>query len=282
MPWRVGVSPIAALASLARIAIPAYLLFAGLSYLMQDGMIFLPQPRDAQALRAIAVRYPAAQEVRIDTGEGIRLHGWFVSAGDRAAPLLVYFGGNAEEVSWLLGEAGSFPGHSLLLVNYRGYGGSGGQSNESALYADALRVFDHGAARPEVDVTRIAVMGRSLGTAMAAHVAAQRPVRAVVLVSPYDSMVELGRHHQPLLPVDALLKHRFEATKDAVRARAPLLALVAAQDNIVPVERSKTLFEAWAGPRTWREILGADHNGISNHPEYWQAIATFLAREQAP
>ena len=95
-------------------------------------------------------------------------------------------------------------------------------------------------------------------------------------------MVELGRHHQPLLPVDALLKHRFEATKDAVRARAPLLALVAAQDNIVPVERSKTLFEAWAGPRTWREILGADHNGISNHPEYWQAIATFLAREQAP
>ena len=163
MPWRVGVSPIAALASLARIAIPAYLLFAGLSYLMQDGMIFLPQPRDAQALRAIAVRYPAAQEVRIDTGEGISLHGWFVSAGDRAAPLLVYFGGNAEEVSWLLGEAGSFPGHSLLLVNYRGYGGSGGQSNESALYADALRVFDHGAARPEVDVTRIAVMGRSLG-----------------------------------------------------------------------------------------------------------------------
>ncbi|OFZ98697.1 MAG: hypothetical protein A3H35_08085 [Betaproteobacteria bacterium RIFCSPLOWO2_02_FULL_62_17] len=280
--WRrLGVAVMETLISLGKVAVPAYITLVALAYFYQDVLIFMPQARSERELQAVLSRHRAVEEVRLPADDGVTLHGWFLGSGraqGSRAPLLVYYGGNAEEVSWLLGEAGRFAGYSLLLVNYRGYGGSGGKPGESVLYADALRIFDYAASRADVDATRMVIMGRSLGSAMAVHVAARRAARAVVLVSPYDSMVALGRRHHPYLPVSMLLRHRFEALADAPRANAPLLALVASRDSIVPVEHSRRLVGAWGGPSAWRVIEGADHNDISDSPAYWQAIAAFLAQ----
>ena len=263
---------------LGKVLVPAYVALVALAYFYQDVLIFMPQARSERELQVIAARHAAVEEVHLPADDGVTLHGWFLKSAGSRAPLLVYYGGNAEEVSWLLGEAGRFAGYSLLLMNYRGYGGSGGKPGESVLYADALRVFDYAAQRADVDPARILVMGRSLGTAMAVRVAAHRSVLAVLLVSPYDSMVALGRRHHPYLPVSLLLRNRFEALADAPQAKAPLLALVASRDSIVPVEHSRRLFDAWGGPSAWREIEGADHNDISDSPAYWQAIVAFLAQ----
>ncbi len=266
---------------LIKVLVSAYAALLVLAYFYQDGLIFLPQQLSGLELQAIASRHAQAEQVHLPADDGVTLHGWFLGAGGTQAsraPLLVYYGGNAEEVSWLLGEAGRFAGYSLLLMNYRGYGGSSGKPGESVLYADALRVFDYAASRADVDARRIVIMGRSLGTAMAVRVAARRAVRAVLLVSPYDSMVELGRRHHAYLPVSLLLRHRFDASADAPKAKAPLQVLVASRDSIVPLEHSRRLAGAWGGPHSWREIADADHIDITSSPAYWKAIAEFLAQ----
>src|SRR5690606_12067614 len=121
----------------------------------------------------------------------------------RGEPLVIYFGGNAEEVSWMLEEAPRrAPGVGWLLVDYRGYGSSGGSPSEKALVEDAFRWYDRFAAG-----RKAYVFGRSLGSGVAVQLAARRPVAGVILIAPFDSLVEMGRHYYPVLPVDLLLKH---------------------------------------------------------------------------
>ena len=111
---------------------------------------------------------------------------------------LLYFGGNAEDVSASLPQlARDFPGRALYLMHYRGYGASTGRPSEAALHADALALFDKvHATQPQV-----AVMGRSLGSGVAVRLAAQRPVSALVLVTPYDSLRDGAARQRPVFPV---------------------------------------------------------------------------------
>jgi pimeloyl-ACP methyl ester carboxylesterase len=142
--------------------------------------------------------------------------------------------------------------------------------------ADALAIYDAVAGRNGIDRGRIVTFGRSLGTAVAARVAAERPVAGVVLVSPYDSLVAIGRHHYPWLPVPLLLRHRFDALADARVNRMPLLAIVGESDTIIPVERSRVLYDAWAGPKRWQVVPRADHNALGATADFWDGIARFL------
>jgi hypothetical protein len=248
-------------------------------YLLQDSLLFLPQPYAGGPPPARAGR--VVEELTFAADDGVRLRGWLVRAAAPAgrAPLAVYYGGNAEEVSWQAAEP--WPAEwSLALVNYRGYGASEGKPSERDLYADALAIFDVLARRPDLDAARIVLVGRSLGSGVAVHVAAHRPVAGVILVSPYDSMVEVGRRHYPWLPVGLLLKHRFDAQSAAPRIRAPLLAIAGTRDAIIPTAHSRRLFDAWAGPKRWVELRDADHNDVGAAPGFWPAIEAFL-RERA-
>ena len=119
-------------------------------------------------------------------------------------------------------------------------------------------------------------MGRSLGSGVAVHLAAHRPLRGVILVSPYDSIAEVAKRHYPFLPVSLMLRHRFDSLARAPQIETPLLCLVATEDRIVPSAHSRVLFEAWRGSKTWREVSRSDHDSISGEPEYWRSIAEFL------
>ena len=97
-----------------------------------------------------------------------------------------------------------------------------------------------------------------------------------MLVAPYDSMTAIGRTHYPWLPVSLLLRHRFDALPDAQRCTMPLLAIVGGSDSIIPPERSRALFDAWAGPKTWQLVPGADHNDLGSEETFWKGVAGFL------
>lgn len=248
--------------------------FPLLIYLFQERLIFMPQPLGADP--RLANPGAAMEEVSLVSADRVRLQGWLVraEAETELAPILIYFGGNAEEVSWLVSSAGRYAGWSLLLMNYRGYGASEGKPGEAALFADALQIYDYAAGRARGG--RVAVMGRSLGSGVAVYLASQRPVAGVILVSPYDSVQSVAEEIYPFLPIGLMLKHRFDSIARAPGIGAPLLCLVASGDRVVPRPHSERLFAAWGGPRQWREIGPADHDGLAGEHEYWDAIAAFL------
>jgi len=206
----------------------------------------------------------------------VQLRGWLVRAQPNPdpAPILIYFGGNAEEVSWLISTADKYAGWSLLAVNYRGYGASEGKPGEAELFRDALQLYDFAAKRAAGG--RVAVMGRSLGSGVAVHLAANRPAAGVILVSPYDSVVSVAQGVYPFLPVNLMLRHRFDSLGRAAAIKAPLLCLVASDDRVIPRAHSERLYAAWGGPRAWREIRPADHDSIAGEADYWQAVDAFL------
>src|SRR6267142_1304395 len=224
------------------------------AYVMQDKLIFQTRPRSEQERQAIAARHPQVADTFLQAADGTRLHAWhFQAAPD--APLVLYFGGNAEEVSWLLDELPRRDtGAAWLLV------------------ADALAWHERFAPTSP----RIFAFGRSLGSGVAVRLAAERPLAGLVLVAPFDSMVEVGKRHYPFLPVSWLLKHRFDSLSLAPKVTAPLLCIVATHDEVIPAEHAKRLYDAWGGPKQWVE-LAATHNSIDGHPDYWPAIRAFLA-----
>lgn len=260
------------------VAFAAYALLHALLYLAQDRMIFLRQPLPDEVRTALHQALPGAEEMVLPTADGQRLHGWLVPNGgaNRRAPALIYFGGNAEEVSPLALQAVQLPGISFVVFNYRGYGLSTGEPSERALFDDALAIYDRIASLPQVDAKRIVVMGRSLGSGVATYLASRRPVAAVVLVTPYDSMAAVARTHYPFLLTGLLLRHTFDSVARARTIDAPMLALIAGADTIVPPERGAALARAWRGPATPVVLPGAGHNEISLHPAYWKTIREFL------
>lgn len=281
-PWRqMAVAARSLLRIAAMVALGLLLVVYPLLYLMQDRLLFLRAPLDPRLLEWARARWPGA-EVRIPVGDGVTLHGWFVPAaagpGSPAAaraPLLIYFGGNAEEVTAMLSTRDRLPGWGLLLVNYRGYGLSGGQPSQAALQHDAVALYDWARGRAEVDSERIVAWGRSLGTGVAVHLAAQRALAGVVLLSPYDSLAAVAQGHYPWVPVRWLFRHPFDAAALAPAIRSPLLALAMADDHIMPAEHSRRLVAAWGGPRKLVVFDEGDHNRVPE-PAYWDAIGAFL------
>ncbi|MFZ7128539.1 MAG: alpha/beta hydrolase [Desulfobacterales bacterium] len=243
-----------------------------LLYWLQGSLIFFPQGIPHENRKAFG-----GWEVRVRRDD-VELHGWFVEAPiSPANPLVVYYGGNAEEVSGNLWMRDNFGPHALLLVNYRGYGDSGGRPSESHLFEDAVFVLDRILADHDVDASAVVLMGRSLGSGVAAHVASRRPVRGVILVTPFDSLVSVARRHYPFLPVRRLLRHRFDSASIAPRIQTPLLSLVAGSDEIVPRDSALRLADRWGGPKRMVIVDGAYHNDIEHYEVYWREIRQFLS-----
>jgi uncharacterized protein len=183
---------------------------------------------------------------------------------------LVYFGGNAEDVGRSLPELATVaPDRALYLPFYRGYGESTGAPSEAALLADALAVFD----RVRGEHSDVAVVGRSIGSAVALSLGSLRPVSRLVLVTPFDSLAATARRHFPIVPTGWILRDRFEAWRWAEKVEAPTLVLVAERDEIVSRQQSERLFAAFRpGVATLRVVSDADHNSIALTAE----VADFL------
>jgi pimeloyl-ACP methyl ester carboxylesterase len=245
-----------------------------LMYLAQDSLIFHPQTLSEARRVQIASQRDALESLFTDAPDGTRLHAWHVRG--KGHSLIIYFGGNAEEVSWMLDEGvRRTPEVGWLLVDYRGYGSSGGSPSEAALVRDAVQWYEQIAK----NYKSVYVFGRSLGSGVAVQLAVQRPVAGVILVAPFDSLVEVGKRHYPFLPVNWMLKHRFDSVAAAPKIGTPLLCIVATDDEIIPVEHAKRLYDAWGGEKRWVGLQGAGHNSTDNAADYWPNIRKFLGEK---
>lgn len=190
---------------------------------------------------------------------------------------LVYFGGNAEDVLYTAENAGRFSARRMLVTNYRGYGSTPGRPSEAALCKDALTIYDYAVKQTGISADSV-VVGRSLGSGVAVYVAANRPVRGAVLITPYESMAAVAQAQYPYCPVQYLLKHKFASDQLAGKIMAPALIVAGERDTVIPSIHAQRLFETWAGPKSMR-ILEAGHNDIERHDEYYNRLNAFL--EQA-
>jgi len=245
-------------------------------YFLQDRLIFFPQPLSEAERSQIAQHFAPARQIVIRANDGNSLQAWYVPARPGAL-LVLYFGGNAEDVAWMIPEvAAHAPEVAWLLVNYRGYGGSEGAPSEASISADALQWYDY-AAR-ELKPARIAVFGRSLGGGAAVLLASQKRVSQVILVTPFDSLVAVAKRHYPYLPVGLMLRHRFDSIERAPGIAVPLLCVVAQRDEVIPPSHARKLYDAWRGPKTWVELEEAGHNTTDSHPLFWQNVVSFLMK----
>ena len=248
-----------------------------LLYFQQEKLLFYPDSINEDNRRVIKERFRNVEEVTLTTADRKRLHGWFQrTPGTGRRPLLIYFGGNAEDLSFLPDKRDRVAGWSLLMVNYRGYGLSEGEPGQKPLFEDALLIHDAFARHDDVDPDRIAVMGRSLGSGVAAYLASQRPVRAVVLVTPYDSIERVAEEKFWFAPVSLILKHPFDSLALAPRIDKPALFMVAGEDTTIPEPHSRRLFDAWAGPKQWQLVPRENHDTIDANDGYWRVIGDFL------
>jgi uncharacterized protein len=250
-------------------------------YLAQDRLIFFRQPLDPERRDSVLQRFPNVEEVNLFAEDGTRLHG-FLSKPPAVAgttfPLVIYFGGNAEEASWQLEESERPENWAWLIVNYRGYGWSKGSPGEQAMAADARSIYDWTRSRSDIEHARIVAFGRSLGSGVAVRLASERPLAGVVLATPFDSLESVAKRHYPFAPVSLLLRHRFDSLDLAPRIGVPMLCIVAERDSIIPAEHARRLHAAWQGDKRLVSIAEADHNDVSASPAFWREIGHFLSR----
>jgi len=244
-----------------------------LAWALQRRLIYLPASGPVPASGAAVL---GSEEVAFDTEDGLRLRGWFVPGGAGAAGATVLvFNGNAgnRTARAPLAAALAGAGASVLLFDYRGYGGNPGHPSETGLAADARAARSYLLSRPDVRPGSIVYFGESLGAAVAIGLAVEHPPAALVLRSPFTSLADVARLHYPYLPARVLLKDWYDSAGRVRGVRCPLLVLAGDADDIVPAQQSRRLYELAADPKRYVEIPDAGHND-------WEMLAgDLLVRE---
>ena len=170
-------------------------------------------------------------------------------------------------------------GYQVLLFDYRGYGGNRGAPSEAGLLADARAARAYLLGRADVEASRLVYFGESLGGAVAIALAGEHEPAAMVLRSPFTSLVDVGRVHYSFLPVSLFLWDRFASIDAIGDITCPMLVVAGDRDRIVPVGQSRRLFDAARGPKELVILAGGDHNDpqVAVGEEMIGAVVRFLS-----
>ena len=281
----------------------AYALLLLLAWLFQERLAF-PAPR-ARLPDPKRVGVENGEKAELTTEDGTKLGGWYLKpvevGGGRGrlgevdgtstnlhqppqppqpASGLLWFYGNGENVAaiWPIVREFQPPSTAVLVLDYPGYGDSGGRATEAALYAAADAAYGALASHPEVDPRRIYVYGRSLGSAVASYTAAHHPVAGLILESPLTNAAEMARYHYRLLP-RFLLRLSLDNVANIRLVHCPILLFHGDADRLVPTAMGKAVAAAAAGPVEVVLIHGAGHNdtydigGRAYREKLWEFVA---------
>jgi pimeloyl-ACP methyl ester carboxylesterase len=243
-----------------------YLALVGLVWRFQERLAFpaprapLPDPR--------RLGLPHGEVIELLTPDGTKLAGWFLPpppgqerTGGEPGPGLLWFYGNGENIAtiWPVLRDYQPPGTALLVVDYPGYGGSGGRATERSLHAAADAAHEALAHRPGVDPARLYVYGRSLGSVLATGVVARRGAAGLILESPFTNARAMARRHYRLFP-RFVVRLALDNLATVARVRCPVLVFHGTADWIVPIEMGREVAAAIPGPVEFVAIEGAGHN----------------------
>ncbi len=253
-----------------------YLAICVLLYFRQDSLIFFPRRATEAELD------PAARAAGFSAwvnAQGDRI-GWQSASGNPADALLICHGngGYALHRNYFAysttATSGTLP-PKVFLLEYPGYGARPGTPSEASLTAAAIEAVDTLAAEPN---RRLTLLGQSLGSGVASAAAHARPaaIDALILVTPFDSLVHAAHSHYPWLPVPWLIRHRFDSVKNLKAFPGPTAFLVAADDQTIPATLGQSLFDTYPGTKRLWLIPEAHHNDTDRLLADWPTIWTWL------
>ena len=257
------------LVALVAVVIVAVIAIVSLVWTVQRRILF-PARRAGDASAELAAA--GGEAVWLEAG-GVRSEAWYLPArrGSGPGPLLIFTHGNGELIDDWVGEF-ELPrswGMNVLLVEYPGYGRSGGSPSERSIRAAMVAAYDWAGARPEVDLKRIVAYGRSLGGGAACALARQRHLDALVLESTFTSVRSMARR---LRVPGFMVLDPFDNLELVREFDGPILLVHGTRDAVVPVEEARALHAAAA--RSELELLACGHNDC---PRPWPRVREFLA-----
>jgi fermentation-respiration switch protein FrsA (DUF1100 family) len=244
----------------AVLAAGVYCLVVGLLTWQQRRFLYEP---DTHRPDLSVAGVPEAHAMTVHTRDGLDLLAWMIPPADDTQPVVLYLHGNGGNIGYRAHEFATVRrfGWGILMLEYRGYGGNAGTPTETGLYEDARAAY--AALRTlGIPAGRILLWGESLGTGVAVHLAAEHQVGAVLLEAPYTSIAAIARKRFPFVPIDLLLRDRFDLIGRIGSVRAPVLVMTGGRDNVIPPAMGRAVFDAANEPKRFWLVPEAGHNNL--------------------
>lgn len=244
-------------------------------YVFQGRMIYFPTAAYERTPADVGLDYDT---VILTADDGVRITAWYVPA-DGAMGTVLFCHGNAGNLSDRLTTLRllNLLGCNVLALDYRGYGTSEGKPDEQGTYLDAEAAWRYLVQEAGHSPERVVLLGRSLGGAVAVELATRHQPAALVVESSFTSLADVGQIHYPLLPVRPLCRFRYDSARKVPDIACPKLFIHSTDDELIPLEVGRRLYEAAAEPKQFLETPGG-HNtgGFTYSPEYTRMLGAFL------
>ncbi|MFA7231521.1 MAG: alpha/beta hydrolase [Victivallaceae bacterium] len=253
-----------------------YLLLAALLYIFQKHFVFQPGKTIFATPKDVGIDF---EDIWLKTSDDIALNCWLVPAAN-AEYTVLFCHGNGGSLAHRIGTIELFHqlGVNFFVFDYRGYGKSGGHVSEKGLYKDSETAWNYLTETRKIPAEKIIVVGRSLGGAMAARLAAQKNPGGLILESAFLSIPEMGRDIYPFFPVAFLAKYKFPTVDFLKKTQCPALVVATANDEIVKFRHGKALFDAAPTQKTFLELSSShDECYFICWEKYTVALKTFFA-----
>ena len=253
-----------------------YLLACAVIYFSQTRLIYYPSRTIAGTPRDIGLQF---EEVFLTADDGVRIHGWFIPAEPSRAALL-FCHGNGGNISHRLESILQFHGLglSVFIFDYHGYGQSDGGPGENQTYLDASAAWDYLTKTRGLSGDSIVIFGRSLGGAIAAWLAGQNRPKAVIIESSFTSIPDVAASYYRLFPVRLLSRYSYNTKEYVARISVPILVIHSLDDDLVPFDHGRKLYELANQPKQFLQINGGHNDGyLAAGDRYLQEIDRFLS-----
>ena len=262
---------------IARVAVLAYVGAGVILVIFQSKYVYLPK-RDLETTPdEWAMAY---EDVSLTAADGVKLHGWYVrsKAKTSRAGVVLFCHGNAGNISHRIYtiQQLAWMGVDVFIFDYRGYGKSAGKPSEKGTYLDAEAAWDYLVEQRGLAPEEIVIFGRSLGGSIAAHLAKDRKPAAVVIESTFANITDLAAKMMPLFPVRLMCRFDYDTEEYVRQITSPVLVIHSRDDDMIPFEHGRRVFEAANDPKEFLEITGTHNEGPADSRDYEKPLRRFI------
>lgn len=238
-------------------------------YLTQDSKVF----NATDIVKKDEFKVENMENLTFYVTKKITIDGVYKKSQNKNAPLLIYFGGNADDATRILLHVENLRKFDVLSFNYRGYVKSTGKPSQRVLFSDSIKIYDEYAKDKKV-----ILIGRSLGTGVATYLASKRDVIGVILITPYDSIASMAKAKYPIFPIKYLLKHKFESVKHILEVKAPVGLIEVKGDDVVTKKHFDKLKEKVPNLALHVSLENTTHGEVLSHPDFEESLKKIMKR----